>query len=195
MKTIQQLIITSYTLIIIVCCTSIIVCCTRNKNENKNNVEAEYIADTAILINSAISRIGIRNNEVPNLHYPPPEWEDMDIFKKMVSESQLIQFTDHKYNTLRCYAFLELARRNSKMVYPVLIKHLSDTGIVFIDEGCRAHYKCVGDYYMDITQYYLNDKTQKLSMSTNQRHEIDSIYGECKKLYKLRFKLSHDIRI
>ncbi|MES2379785.1 MAG: hypothetical protein V4538_02005 [Bacteroidota bacterium] len=122
------------------------------------------IADYNQVHSRAIGEGGARSKQYIN-------FENLN---KIATKSELLLLTDNANASVRCYAFLALAKRKDSSVLTILTKHLHDTTTVKTFQGCIISRYRVGDYFLDVvTSKYQEPDAYKLSLSENNL--IDSI--------------------
>ena len=122
------------------------------------------IANCNVLMGSAVGIAAQR----------PEQWDRYDVLRSKATDVELLALTNDTNSVVRCYAFQALVERNSTDLFPVVLRHLSDTATLHTLHGCIGGNQKTGDYFLEaVTEengnhnfYRLNDK---------QRITIDSL--------------------
>jgi hypothetical protein len=102
------------------------------------------------------------------------QWDRYISLKEKATSEELITLTDHNNGVVRCYSFQALATRKDINIFPILIKHLTDTTIITTFQGCIISSQSVGDYFLEVvTPQYIDLEAYKLT--DFERHKVDSI--------------------
>lgn len=87
-----------------------------------------------------------------------PQYKRFMQLDSIATENELVQLIEHKSPIVRCIAFPSLCQRNIELSTQVLLKHLSDKEIVYIQSGCEGYNSNVAD---DFTGNYISILTQR----------------------------------
>lgn len=124
----------------------------------------EAIAEENVLKSKGVGEGGTRTEQ----------WERFEKLQNEATAQELIELTDHPNAVVKCYAFQALATRKQAVVFPVLVKHLTDTATVHTFQGCIKSSEYTGDYFLDqVTPAYAHPGNYKLTPA--QQAQIDSI--------------------
>ncbi|MBI1183267.1 hypothetical protein GC194_03275 [bacterium] len=122
------------------------------------------IAEDNIVKSSAVGIAGSQSDQ----------WNRYISLKEKATNEELIALTDHTNGAVRCYSFQALATRKNINVYSILIRHLYDTALVTIFQGCLLGSETIGDYFLKVvTDPYNDGETCKLNEI--ERQKVDSI--------------------
>jgi len=152
-------------------------------NKNELSPEIKKIAED-------ISKYGIYTGKWVGYPYKSrsEQWDKFEILNDDAYDDELVILTEHSNVLVRCYAFLALANRNYKDLFPILIKHLSDISMMRCIEADIICSSRVGDFYFEVTKskedfsdaYKLNGKQSEIVDSiliTNKNIILDSRRG------------------
>jgi hypothetical protein len=121
------------------------------------------IAKDNVLKGEAVGYAGTRTDQ----------WDRYEKLKKDATNTELLTLTDNHNAVVRCYAFQALATKKEIDVFPVVLKHLSDTSTIETFFGCIVSSQTVGDYFVEVvTPEYIDLDAYKLT--ARQRTTIDS---------------------
>ena len=101
----------------------------------------------------------------------PDQWERSEALETKVDEKALMVLTDHSNAVVRCYAFQGLVNKNSKDVFNLLVKHLTDTAQIQTLFGCVGHTEKVGDFFLGLAI----SGSDNYQLNQAQRALIDSV--------------------
>jgi len=122
------------------------------------------IAKTNVLMGSAVGIAGER----------PKQWDRYEALHSKATDKELLALTNDTNSVVRCYAVQALAERKKIDLFPVALRHLSDTALVHTLYGCWGGSQKVGDFFLEtITEKSGDDKISRLS--EKQRVIIDSL--------------------
>ncbi len=110
-----------------------------------------------------------------SLHAFPHGTEYYEYQIKSLTEDEVIIFTKNNLPVIRCYAFIELYKRNSPKVFEVLKHMINDTSIVLNDYGCGCTITTVGRYCFFIAAFGHDDFEGK-SLNKAEYLVIDSLF-------------------
>jgi hypothetical protein len=131
------------------------------------------IAKTNVLMGGAVGIDGRR----------PDQWNRYEVLCSKATNEELFTLTSDTNAVVRCYAFQALAEKNYVDVFPVVIRHLSDTAIVHTLYGCLGGSEKVGDFMLNkVYSRCGNDYNRHLDVE--ERATVDSllIYGSDNRL-------------
>lgn len=126
------------------------------------------IAKTNVLMGSAVGIAGTR----------PEQWDRYEALRSKATDTELLALSSDTNAVVRCYAFQALAEKKYFDVYPVVVRHLSDTVTVHTLYGCLGGSEKVGDFMLGkVYSKYSSDMSFHLSPA--QRATVDSLllYG------------------
>lgn len=124
----------------------------------------EAIAEENVLKSEAVGFAGARTEQ----------WERFEKLQNEATAEELVELTDHPNAVVKCYAFQALATRKQASVFPILIKHLTDTATVHTFQGCLKDSDYAGDYFLyRVTPGYTYPDAYTLT--PEQRAQVDSI--------------------
>lgn len=124
------------------------------------------IAGTNVLMGPAVGIAGSR----------PEQWDRFEILQAKATNEELFALTSDTNAVVRCYAFQALADKNHVNVFPVMLRHLSDTVSVHTLYGCLGGSEKVGDFMLN--KIYPGDGdggSMGFRLSRTQRAIIDSL--------------------
>jgi hypothetical protein len=125
---------------------------------------ATDIAKDNVLKSEGVGFAGVRTEQ----------WDRHEKLIKDATNSELLALTDNSNAVVRCYAFQALATRKEVDIFPVLLKHLSDTSNIQTFFGCIRSSQTAGDYFLEVvTPQYIDPEAYRLT--PRQRTSIDSI--------------------
>jgi hypothetical protein len=96
------------------------------------------IAKDNVLMGSAVGIAGSR----------PEQWDRYVALRSMATDAELLALTSDTNTVVRCYAFQALVERNTIDLFPVALRHLSDTAAVHTLYGCLGGSQKVGDFML-----------------------------------------------
>ncbi len=149
-----------------------IFCCEGQIKTTKIRPKIKHIANQIarhnVLTGSAVGYVGTR----------PKQWDRYEKLKKEATNEELILLIEHKNAVVRCYSFDALAYRKGIDIFPILIKHLSDTAEVATFFGCLIFSTIVREYFVGVvTPEEPNNEFYKdlYKLTKKQKTTIDSI--------------------
>jgi hypothetical protein len=122
------------------------------------------IAKANVVMGSAVGIAGSR----------PEQWDRYVALRSMATDKELLALTSDTNTVVRCYAFQALVERNTIDLFPVVLRHLSDTAAVHTLYGCLGGSQKVGDFILGkISARSSQDGYYVMNMS--QRNIVDSL--------------------
>src|SRR5688572_7417493 len=97
------------------------------------------IAKTNVLMGSAVGIAAER----------PRQWDRYEVLRSKATHKELLALTNDTNAVVRCYAFQALAERKINNLFPVILRHLSDTATVHTLYGCLGGSQKVGDFFLE----------------------------------------------
>lgn len=87
------------------------------------------------------------------------QYDNFIKLKKNATTSELIDLTNHRNPTVRCYAFWALAENHAVDLYPIILNHINDNELVETLFGCIGGIERVGDFFINVvTNWYTSTK-------------------------------------
>jgi hypothetical protein len=104
----------------------------------------------------------------------PMQWDRYVALRTKATDKELLALTNDSNGVVRCYAFQALVERKTVDLFPVVLRHLSDTSTVYTLYGCIGGSQKVGDFFLEtIKEPGSLSKSNQLNL--NQKAIIDSL--------------------
>jgi hypothetical protein len=94
----------------------------------------------------------------------PEQYDNFTELQKTATNKELTELTNHPNGVVRCYAFWALSYDSSAILFPIVLKHLTDTTLVKTQFGCIGGREKVGDFFINVvTPQYVDLDSKKLN--------------------------------
>lgn len=104
----------------------------------------------------------------------PDQWKEFEKLLQVARTDELIAMTDHPKPVVRCYAIRALRYRDYEDIFPIVLKHISDTAIITSRYGCLGHSENVGDFFIGMVATTRYDSSHTI-LSETELAILDSI--------------------
>jgi hypothetical protein len=112
------------------------------------------IAKTNVLMGSAVGIAAARTEQ----------WDRYEALRLRATDKELLALTNDTNAVVRCYAFQALGERKINNLFPVILRHLSDTAMVHTLYGCLGGSQKVGDFFLEtVAQWDSNSKNYRIN--------------------------------
>jgi hypothetical protein len=135
-----------------------------NQRQDKLSEIVTNIAKCNVVMGSEVGYGGER----------PEQWDRYEALRSIATEQELLALTNDTNGVVRCYAFQALAARKTTDMFPVVIKHLSDTATIETLSGCLGRHQKAGDFFLELIERSDNDGWF-FQLNEKQQDIIDSL--------------------
>lgn len=122
------------------------------------------------------------------------QWERYEKLRDKATDNELIILTDSKYSAVKCYAIKALVSRGTVDVFPLTLKHIKDTTLIRIYDGCESERMTVGEYFLNTSSPYMYNISSH-NFTQEQINVIDSmlIFDNSIKIFQ-KFDLLRELK-
>ena len=128
------------------------------------NEIVKEIATTNVLMGSAVGVSAQR----------PEQWDRYSLLRSKATDKELLDLTNNENSVVRCYAFQALVERNTTDLFPIVLRHLSDTATFHTMYGCIGDYQKAGDFFLETVIEDIGD-AKSYRLNHKQKMTIDSL--------------------
>ena len=157
---------------------------TFNIASGQDNLDMEISSEVKMLVDSIASENVLMSSAVGFTAIKPDQYKRFEKLQEIVTVFELIKLTNHQNGVVRCYAFWDLASKDTASIFQIVIDHLEDNEVIETQFGCIGGAERVGDFFVNVvTPDRIDNSVYKLT--SVQSKTIDSLllHSDNKSLY------------
>ncbi len=155
-----------------------------NLAKGQDNINLEVSPKVKILVDSIAYENVLMSSAIGFAAIKPDQYKRFEKLKEIVTVSELQKLTNHQNGVVRCYAFWDLASKDSTSIYKIVVDHLEDNEIVKTQFGCIGGAEGVGDFFLNVvTPNRVDNSVYKLSSVQSKKIDSLLLHSDNKRLY------------